>query len=247
MKPDDTLEEALPALVREGLRRLCVSLQEALGEQVVSVVLYGGLAKGEYAPDTSDVNVMVVLDEVTVAVLDKAVPVIQSGVRDFRLAPLVLSEDDLRRSTAVFPVKFLDMQRHHLLLWGREVLADLIVTRDHLRLRCEQEMKNLLLRLRQFYLQRAHRPELIETTLTRSLSSLLTSLNVLVELKTGQTAASKRAVIEAAEKIGLDSRALREVLALKRGEVKPDAAGLKRLYDAFMTTVQQAAALVDTL
>ena len=246
MKPDDPMEKALPASVREGLARLCAHLQEALGEQLVSVVLYGGLAKGEYTPDTSDVNVMVVLSEVTVTALDKAAPIVQGGVRDFRLAAMVLSEDDLRRSTAVFPVKFLDMQRHHHVLWGKEVLADLNIAHDHLRLRCEQEMKNLLLRLRQFYLQRAHHPELIEGTLTRSLSSLLTSLNVLVELKTGQTAASKRAVIEGAEKIGLDCRSLREVFALKRGELKPDAAELKRLYDAFMKTVQQATVLVET-
>jgi predicted nucleotidyltransferase len=246
MKPDDTMEKALPALVHEGLERLCAHLQEAFGEQLVSVVLYGGLAKGEYVPETSDVNVMVVLGEVTVAALDKAAPIVQGGVRDFRLAVLVLSEDDLRRSTDVFPVKFLDMQRHHRVLWGKEVLADLNIAHDHLRLRCAQEMKNLLLRLRQFYLQRAHLPELIEGTLTRSLSSLLTSLNVLVELRTGQTAASKRAVIEAAEKIGLDCRALREVFAMKRGELKPDATELKRLYDAFMKTVQQATVLVDT-
>jgi predicted nucleotidyltransferase len=247
MTSDETMETALPASVQDGLGRVCAQLQEAFGEQLVSVVLYGGLAKGEYFPDTSDVNVMVVLTGVTVAALDKAAPIVQGGVRDFRLAVLLLSEDDLRRSTDVFPIKLLDMQRHHRVLWGKEVLTDLNIARDHLRLRCEQEIKNLLLRLRQFYLQRAHRPELIESTLTRALSSLLTNLNVLVELKTGQAAANKLAVIKAAEKIGLDNQPLREVLALKRGELKPDAAELKRLYDAFMMTVQQAAVLVDTL
>ena len=247
MEADGTRETALPASIEQGLMRLCGLMQEALGGHLLSIVLYGGLAKGEYVSDASNVNVMVVLDEVTVEALDKVAPIIQGGVRDFRLAVLVLSEDDLRRSTGVFPVKFLDMQRHHRVLWGKEVLTDLNIAHDHLRLRCEQEMKNLLLRLRQFYLQRAHLPELIEGTLTRSLSSLLTSLNVLVELKTGQTASSKRAVIEAAEGIGLDCRALKDVLAIKRGELKLDAAELKRLYDAFMKSVQQATALVDTL
>ncbi len=247
MTSDTAIQATIPALVQEGLARFCAQLQKALGRQLVSVVAYGGLAKGEYIPDTSDVNVMVVLTDITVETLDKAAPIIQGGERDFRLAALLLSQNDLNGSVDVFPIKFLDMQRHHRLLWGKDILAGLSIARGYLRLRCEQEIKNLMLRLRQFYVQRAHRPELIEKTLTKALSSLLTSLNVLVELKTGQTATTKPAIIDAAEKIGLDCRTLREVFALKRGDLKPTAAQLKRLYDYFTMTVQQAAALVDAL
>ena len=79
------------------------------------MILYGGLAKDEYEPRTSDVNVMVVLKEVTVEVLDKVASPVQEGLRAFRLAVMVLSENDLRRSTDVFPIKFLDMQKYHRL------------------------------------------------------------------------------------------------------------------------------------
>jgi hypothetical protein len=247
MTSGETLEAVLPAIVQAGQARMCAQLAEALGDQLVSVVLYGGLAKGEYVPDNSNVNVMIVLDEVTVAALDKAAPIIQVGVRDFRLAALLLCESDLHRSTELFPVKFLDMQRYHRVLWGKDVLVGLTIGRDHIRLRCAQEITNLLLRLRQFYLKRAHRPELIESTLTRAISSFLTSLNTLAELKTGQAATTKPAVIDAAERIGLDAQPLREVFDLKRGQLKPDTEELKQLYDRFMMTVQQAATLVDTV
>jgi predicted nucleotidyltransferase len=234
------------ASVHEGLERFCGQLREALGEELVGVILYGGLAKGEYAPSSSDVNVMVVLSEITLEALDRAVEPISQARRDVHLAALVLSEDDLRSSTDVFPVKFLDMQQHHRLLWGRDVLADLSISRDHLRLRCEQEIKNLMLRLRHFYLQRAHRPELIESTLASAISSFLTSLGAFLFLKTGQPPGGKAAVAEAAgRELGLDGALLRELLALKSGESRPDAAELKRLYAAFMAVVQQAAGLVD--
>jgi hypothetical protein len=65
---------------------------------------------------------MIVLDEVNIAALDKAAPIIRGGVRDFRLAPLLLCESDLRYSIEVFPIKFLDMQRYHRVLWGKDVL-----------------------------------------------------------------------------------------------------------------------------
>ncbi|MBI5568838.1 MAG: hypothetical protein HY914_02740 [Desulfomonile tiedjei] len=247
MASSETTAPVLPAIVQEGQARLCAQLVEALGDRLVSVILYGGLAKGEYIPDTSNVNLLIVLDEATVAVLDKAAPIIRGAVRDWSLAPLLLCERDLPLSAEVFPVKFLDMQRHHYVVWGKDVLAGLTIARDHVKLRCAQEITNLLLRLRQFYLQRVHRPELIESTLARAISSFLTSLNTLAELKTGQAVTTKPEIIEAAERIGLDAQPLRDVYALKSGRVKPDTEELKQLYGRFMMTVQQAAALVDTV
>lgn len=238
----------LPAEVGEGLDRFCQGLREALGAQVVSLILYGGLARGEYAQPNSNVNVMVVVTEATVEAMDRALPAVQAGMRDLRLAVMFLSENDLRRSTDVFPTKFLDMQRHHRVLWGRDLLADLPIATDHLRLRCAQEIKNLLLRLRQFYLQRAAYPELIEGTLTRAISSFLYSVSVLLTLQGREAPVGKVAIADAAERdLGLDGGTLRALLALKAGEAKPDVAELKRLYNAFMLTVQRAADLVDAI
>jgi predicted nucleotidyltransferase len=242
-----TKDTALPPTLQEGLAVFCEQLLDILKARLVSAILYGGLAKGEYVPETSDVNLMIVLDKVTVDALDHVAPVIQGGARDFRLSAMLVGESDLRRSAEVFPIKFLDMQRNHRVLWGKDVLANLTISRDHVRLRCAQEINNLLLRLRQFYVQRAHRPELIESTLTRAISSFLTSLSTLVELKTGRVLPTKSGVIFAVPEIGLDSRPLQEVFALKQGELKPNLDGLKHLYDDFMMTVQQAAELVDTV
>lgn len=247
MSLTDVNVAGLSETLQEGLTGLCTRLAEGLDGSLISVVLFGGLAKGEYIPGTSDVNVMIVLDNVTVNALDRTAPIVQAGARDMRLAAMIVGQGDLRRSAEVFPIKFLDMQRHHVVLWGKDVFANVSISRDHLRLRCAQEITNLLLRLRQFYVHRAHRPELIEVTLTRAVSSLLTSLGTLVELKTGKTLPTKASVIEAVSGIGLDPQPLREVFALKRGELKPDTHELKRMYDVFMMSVQQAAALVDSV
>jgi len=95
---------AIPKLVRDGLDQLCGQLRDALGEQLVSVVLYGGLAKGEYVSSNSDVNVMLVLRDARVEALDKTasprgwVPVSLYGRRyadhcstQWRFAPLPAS------------------------------------------------------------------------------------------------------------------------------------------------------------
>ncbi len=187
---------------------------------------------------------MVVLKEVSIDILDRMAPAIRQGMRSFGLTPLVLSTGDLNRSTDVFPVKFLHMQKHHCVICGSDVLSGIAISRDHLRLRCEQEIKNLMLRLRRFYLQRRQRPEAMERTLDEVVPPFMANLSVLIELKTGEATTD---VVDAAEAAGLPGAVLRELLALGSGQLKPDGEELRRLYGAFMETVQQAAEIVDSL
>ncbi|MEE9158437.1 MAG: hypothetical protein V3U60_08635 [Gammaproteobacteria bacterium] len=237
-------DSSLPQSVRGGLEQLCDQLEAALGERLISIILYGGLAKGEYAPQSSDVNVMLVLTEVTIETLDKAAAPVRQATRDFGLSVMVFAEDGLGRSMDIFPIKFLDMQRHHRVLWGKGI--NLSVAEDHLRLRCKQEIKNLSLRLRSSYLQRSAHSELLEATLTHGISSFVMGLSALLFLKTGDTPTAKRDIAEAAvRELGLEEKPLSDVFALKLGEYKPDALELKRLYGAFMATVERAADIAD--
>ena len=79
-----------------------------------------------------------------------------------------------------------DMQQDYILLCGQDVMKDLTIKRDHLRLRCEQEIKNLMLRLRSSYLMNLD----LKGGLPESCCAyytLLRSPDVLAELKTGKT------------------------------------------------------------
>jgi predicted nucleotidyltransferase len=237
----------LPEAVRESLERFAMDLVEGLGDDLVSIIVFGGVARGEYDRTQSDVDLMVVITEVNTDLLDRAVKPVRTAVREIRAEVVVVTETDLRRSTDAFPVKCLDVKRHHKVIYGRNVIKQLEIARDHLRLRCEQEIKDLLLRLRTFYLLRSNLPEALEQTLGEAVSSLLTSLAVVAELKTGEPPADQEETLEAIAKLGLSPQPIRDVLAMQSGEKKLDAAALKPLYDAFLRFVDAAADAVDRL
>ena len=247
MDKNHKTEAAIPATVQDALDTFCAQLHAGLGTKLTAVVLYGGLAKGEFTPKTSDVNVMVVLQEVSVEILDQMIPSLDEARRIFQLNLLTVTEADLADSAEVFPIKFLDIQRHHRTLFGKDVASALNVPRERLRRQCAREIMNLQLRLRQFYLERRQRPELIESTLQRSVATLLINLSVAMELKTGQSFPTKAAVVESAGNIGIDAKLLHQLLLLKRGEFKPSVSELKPLYASFMKVVQQAVELVNTI
>jgi hypothetical protein len=139
------------------------------------------------------------------------------------------------------------MQRHHKVLWGEDPFPKVAIPREHVRLRCEQELRNLSLRLRQSYIQRTDRPELLQAALNRAVSSLLVNLGVLLELKTGKPAESKQDTLANVAQLGIPFEPLRQAWALKRGELKPDSDGLRNLFASFMDAVQQAADLAGKL
>ncbi len=238
---------SLPDMVAQHLAPWCDRARSALGEALVSLTLYGGLAKGEYVTGRSDVNLLLVLNRIDTDVLDRLTPLASQGVRDFGLALFVLTEQDVIRSADVFPTKFLDIQRHHRLLWGKPVVSQFTIAREHLRLRCEQEVRNLSLRLRQLYLLRSHYPEQLAPTLIDALSSFLVAMATAVELRTGQAPTSKQDTLKALPSLGLDPAPA--LVLWDQGFPQEDftPADLKRLYTDFMQLVQAAADIVDRL
>lgn len=232
-----------PQTIQETLSRWCGDLASALDGSLQSIVLFGGLAKGEFVPEQSDVNMLVVLRTVDVAVLDRAAPYVRQGRLEFGLSAMLMTEADVCDSAEIFPIKFLDMQRRHKLLWGEDLFKKINVARGNLRLRCEQELRNLSLRLRQSYIQGTDRPELIQNALNRAISSLLVNIGVLLELKTGRPADTKQDALANAGQLGIPVEPLSRVWALKRGEFQPGSEELKKLFASFMDAVQQTAEL----
>jgi hypothetical protein len=135
------------------------------------------------------------------------------------------------------------MQRRHKVLWGIDPFAKVVVTHDHLRLRSQQELRNLLLRLRQSYVQRIDRPELLQATLNRAVSSLLVNVAVLLELKTGKGVNTKQAALEHAALLEIPVEPIQQAWALKRGELQLRDDALRQLFASFMNTVHQTAAV----
>ena len=232
--------------IQSQLEQLCQQFKEAIGDELISVVLYGEAVRDQQVAH-ADINLLIVLRQVTLDLLDQLAIPLQVSSRQVRLSTMVLSRENLLRSTDVFPIKFLDMQHHHRLLCGEDVLADLKISRDHLRLRCEQELKNLMIRLRQLYLRRHAYGEQIEQTLTRVIESFMLALGTLVELKQSVAAPRGEAMLDAATELGLDMEPVRTILGLRDGNVQADSASLKQLYASFMQVVQRAAELADSL
>lgn len=240
----------LPQALAAPLEAMTAQLVEGLGDALISALVYGSAARPEdWDAQASDVDVMIVLDRVTLDTLDQVRPALAIARRAAPVDALVLTPDDLRSSADAFPLRFLDIARTHVVLHGVDPMRELDIAWDHLRLRVEQEIKGLMFSLRREYLLHARRPEVLARVLSASLSTFFAGVGALLYLSDPQWWISgKEAVARAASAhLDYDEALMRRLLQLYRGELHPNEAQLRLLYAHTMQLVERAAERVDRL
>lgn len=234
-------------VLRTALPRIVQELQKNLGDDLVSLVLYGGLTTGEFGA-ASDVNLMIVLQRADIEVLDRLGTIIRGARREMPLTPLIQTEAELQHAADAFPIKYLDIQARHQLLAGRDVISQVSPPRAATRLRAEQEFRNILMRARQFYVLQAPRPEQIQALLCDVVSDFVRTLRAMLWLRDGGMRRSKTEVIEAAaELLALPMDAARTILAIKNGNTTLDPGGLRSLFSDYLLAVAAATDCADRL
>ena len=226
------------AKLKVALGEFVERLRSALGDELVSVVLFGGAARGRFDPAISDANVMLVLRSVTIDVLDQIGTAAEPFRRTFQLSLLTVTESDLPDSVEVFPTKFLDIQRFHETLWGKDVTTSFEVPRDRLQRHALRQLMNLHLRLRQVYLDARTRPEQLDAMIRRSVSTLLLQLGILLELRMGKACETTDDLLAAAASANLDRGKIAEFIEFKYGRLDVEANALPEFYGAFMREVE---------
>ena len=135
--------------MEDKLLELVARLKQAQGERLRSVILYGSAAAGEHNEHFSDLNVLCVLTRITPVELAVSAPIFEWWGKLGNPSPLLLSEEEVRTSTDCFPIEFHDIQERRRVLFGADLIQDLVIDRTFYRAQVEMELRSKLLRLRQ--------------------------------------------------------------------------------------------------
>lgn len=184
----------LPTNVSTTLSTFIAAARKAFGDHLRSVVLYGSGAEGKLRP-TSDVNVILVLSAFDRGLADQLREPLRLAQAAIKLRVMFLLEDELKPATQAFAVKFADIARRRLVLYGEDPFASVTVSRDDAIFRLKQTLLNLTLRLREAYISRSLREEQLTTVIADVAGPLRSCASTLLELE-GSAAASPKQALE---------------------------------------------------
>ena len=218
------------------------------GDDLISIILYGSATGKDYRPGKSDINFMVILSEEGIENLDKAVKTVTKWQKRKVAIPLFLTDIYVETSMDVFPIEYLNFQRNHILVYGKDILNDISFNPEFIRLQCEREIKGKLLLLREAFLETAGKGRGLREVIGHSIQAFIAIFKALLYLKGKETPPENREIIRiTCEAFDLDVTLFEKLIDIKEERIKPKDEEIRNLFKGYLTEVRKLSKIADAL
>lgn len=239
----------VPADVARALEDFTASAKEALGPDLLSVVLFGSAAEGRLRA-TSDVNLILVLAKFDAARMDALREPMRLAHATIRLSAMFLLQSEIGAAAEAFAVKFSDIRDRHKVIFGGDPFAGLAPSRASMLVRLQQILLNFTLRMRERYVLVSLREEQLPPLVADAAGPLRSAAALILSLE-GRAASSPKEALELlAAELGVQEReallghlsAARENGSLPPGVARPAVLALIDLAQAMRIRADALAA-----
>ena len=223
-------------------------LRAAAEANLESVILFGSAAAGDYHPEFSNVNLFCVIRDSSFAALQALAPAVKWWNTQKQPPPLFMTHDEMKHSTDLFTIELLDMQQHHRVLFGEDVVQGLRIAPRLHSLQVEYELREKLALLRQHLLLACGNDSRMWDLLLRSVSSFATLFRHALIVLGHPAPVGKRDAVQALSKqIGFDASGILQVLDLRERKSDRKKFNVMDVFSRYLAAVEQVAAAVDRM
>ncbi len=236
--------ETIDKKITEFVKRI----REAAEANLVSVILFGSAAAGDFHPEFSNLNLFCVVRDTTFAALQALVPVAKWWDRQKQPPPLFMTRNEIEQSADVFTIELMDMKQHHRLIFGEDVLKALTIPTSLHRAQVEYELREKLSLLRQHLLLASGDDARMWQLLIRSVSSFVTLFrHALMVLGMDAPVGKREAVQALAARIGFDASGILHVLDVREAKVSRSKFDVADVFARYLTALERVTASVDRM
>lgn len=234
-----------PAEIFEEFTKDYISV---FGDDLLTIILYGSGAKGEYQYKKSDINFLIVLTEQGINNLRKCLALIPKWNKRNVSTPLFLTIDYIESALDSFPIEFLGMNMSYEVIYGEDILKDIPIEEDDLRLALERELRGKLLHLREGFLNAASNSRHLKILISQSLAAFTTIFSALLRLKDVHLPQKRRDILlQTAETFGLDQSLFETLLDIRENKKKMNKDELLVLMEKYINAIGKLTQIIDKL
>lgn len=238
----------IPKNPKEIFQEIIDNYKEVFGDDLEGIILYGSATGESYIPGKSDINFMILLSEEGIENLDRAFKTVAKWRKRKVAIPLFLTQNYVETSLDVYPIEYLNFQRNHILVFGKDILKDLTFNPDYVRLQCEREIKGKLLLLREAFLDTSGKKRALTEVIGQSIPAFIAIFEALLFLQGREPLQGKREIVRSTcELFDLDAALFEKLINIKEQKLKPNEATINALFKAYISEVRKLSKLVDAL
>jgi hypothetical protein len=227
---------------RPAADRLVAGLRSVFGERLRSVVAYGS-----HVEENGDgpLSCLALVKNLAVGDLEACARMAYGWQRDRIATPLLLPEDEFRRSLDAFPLEYGEIQRAHELLFGVDPFDGLTIEHTDLRRACETQIKSHLVHLREGFIEAGDTPRAVAELVTASAPAFGSLLRNIARLNGSSERDRTAATRDGARLAQLPDSLVTGILSLERPSAMKTTDAAK-LFPEYLAAVEQLARFVDT-
>jgi hypothetical protein len=223
-------------------------LRAAAGTNLESVILFGSAVAGDFHPEFSNVNLFCVIRDSSFASLQALAPAVKWWGAEKQPPPLFMTHDEIKRSVDVFTIELMDIQQHHRVLFGEDVVRGLSIPAKLHSVQVEYELREKLAVLRQHLLLASGNDSRMWEVLLRSVSSFASLFrHALIVLGHPAPVGKREAVQALAKEIGFDASGILQVQDVREGKVDRKKFDVADVFSRYLAAVQQVTSAVDRM
>jgi hypothetical protein len=228
-----------------AIAELLSGLEGALASKLEAVLLYGPAARDDFTREATDLHLLVLLTDLELATLSAAGPAILRWVGRNLPIPRLFSPATLADATDVFPIELGEVAERHIVLHGRDPLAAMpAIDAEHLRLQCERELREKLMRLQEAYIVARGKDKELERLLVSSFPAFAMIFRGCLRLHGDPVPEHSLEAAEAfCRSAGIDPAPLAAVDRLRRGD--KDGHAIPQLFAHYYEAIDRAMHAID--
>ena len=223
-------------------------LRTAAGANLESVILFGSAVAGDFHPEFSNVNLFCVIRDSSFSALEALAPAVKWWDAQKQPPPLFMTRDEIERSVDVFTIELIDMQRHHRVLFGEDVVKDLSIPANLHRLQVEYELREKIALLRRHLLLASDNDSRLWELLLRSVSSFATLFrHALIVLGHSAPVGKREAVQALSKQVGVDASGILQVLDVRERKSDRKKFAVADVFSRYLAALEQVTAALDKM
>lgn len=174
----------------QKLNKFIEDTKNIFGKKLKSIFIYGSKAYYENPQNESDLNLMVIVENLTGEDLKNCFNPVRQWMGEGNIfdknknpMPVFMGEKEWFNSSDVYAMEYADIKENHKIIYGDDLICDICIKKEDLRLQCESEMKNLLMRFRGHYLMNSGCTKAINNSFIPIMKTLNAIFKAILRLK----------------------------------------------------------------
>ena len=155
----------------KNLDRFIEDLKSNLGENLVSVFAFGSQANVEDAKN--NLNLMIITNNLNAENLYSISKPVKKWVKAKNPVPVIMNREEWYSSFDVYAIEYADIKQNYRIIYGEDLVPSIQINKYFLRLQCESELKNLLLKYKNNFLMNIRSDREMKRLLNNVIKTLL--------------------------------------------------------------------------